>query len=174
MSGCHSVPGSSASTMNNVPGRRTGPSASAYGIKLPKGVKSAAPRSPKAPKKIHAPPQTRCDAGCAFSRRSDMAREHKFHKRRVHSQNAWASSWHSVCASSYWNIQPRIGSLLTPPCVNMIAADQYSVFKYGPLNTTQQSIRLLSIDPEISPEGLIQSKIHHSTIDAHYNCLSYQ
>jgi hypothetical protein len=141
MSGCHSVPGSSASTMNNVPGRRTGPSASAYGIKLPKGVKSAAPRSPKAPKKIHAPPQTRCDAGCAFSRRSDMAREHKFHKRRVHSQ---------------------------------IAADQYSVFKYGPLNTTQQSIRLLSIDPEISPEGLIQSKIHHSTIDAHYNCLSYQ
>lgn len=42
-------------------------------------MQSAAPYSPKAPMKIHAPPQIRCDAGCAFGRRSDMAREHKFH-----------------------------------------------------------------------------------------------
>jgi hypothetical protein len=42
------------------------------------------------------------------------------------------------------------------------------------LDTTQQSIRVISIDPELSSEGLVQCNIHQTTIHAKYNCLSYR
>ncbi|KAF3003573.1 hypothetical protein E8E13_006490 [Curvularia kusanoi] len=51
---------------------------------------------------------------------------------------------------------------------------QRTKFTYEPLDTTQQSIRLISVDPELSPEGFVQCSIRHTTIDAQYNCLSYR
>ncbi|KAH6613881.1 heterokaryon incompatibility protein-domain-containing protein [Boeremia exigua] len=56
----------------------------------------------------------------------------------------------------------------------MEAIERYPIFQHEALDTTQQSIRLISIDPELSPEGLVQSTMQHATIDAHYNCLSYR
>jgi hypothetical protein len=55
----------------------------------------------------------------------------------------------------------------------MAVIRRYQNFEHEPLDTTQPSIRLISIDPNLSPEGLVQGIIHHATIDAQYNCLSY-
>ncbi|KAJ8118085.1 hypothetical protein OPT61_g857 [Boeremia exigua] len=56
----------------------------------------------------------------------------------------------------------------------MAMLKRYSDFKHEPLDTTQRSIRLISVDPQLSQEGLIQCTIHHATINAVYNCLSYR
>jgi hypothetical protein len=47
-------------------------------------------------------------------------------------------------------------------------------FKHKPLNHFRPSIRLVKISPELSPEGLIQCTISHTTTSrASYTCLSY-
>jgi hypothetical protein len=58
--------------------------------------------------------------------------------------------------------------------IDMATLVQRENFTYDKLDTTQQSIRVINIDPELSPEGLVQCSIHHTNIDAHYNCLSYR
>lgn len=50
---------------------------------------------------------------------------------------------------------------------------QYQRFEHEPLDTTQRSIRLISINPDLSPEGIVQCTIRQTTIDTRYNCLSY-
>lgn len=63
---------------------------------------------------------------------------------------------------------------MTLPFLRNQAVERYPTFEHDPLDTSQQSIRLISIDPQLSPEGLVQGIIHHTTIDAQYNCLSYR
>jgi hypothetical protein len=58
--------------------------------------------------------------------------------------------------------------------VEMATLEQREVFTHDQLDTTQQSIRVISIDSELSPEGFVQCSIRHTNIDAHYNCLSYR
>ncbi|KAJ4374639.1 hypothetical protein N0V86_007512 [Didymella sp. IMI 355093] len=55
----------------------------------------------------------------------------------------------------------------------MAVVRQYERFEHERLDTTQPSIRLISIDSNLSPEGLVQGSIHHATTNAQYNCLSY-
>ena len=52
--------------------------------------------------------------------------------------------------------------------------EQREEFVHDQLDTTQQSIRVISINPELSPEGWVQCSIRQTTIDAEYNCLSYR
>lgn len=56
----------------------------------------------------------------------------------------------------------------------MATLEQRERFTHDQLDTTQQSIRVISVDPELSPEGLVQCSIRQTTIDADYNCLSYR
>ena len=46
-------------------------------------------------------------------------------------------------------------------------------YHHRPLNRTQQSIRLVSISPDLSPDGYIQCRIRQTTINDRYQCLSY-
>jgi hypothetical protein len=56
----------------------------------------------------------------------------------------------------------------------MATLEQRGQFTHDHLDTTQQSIRVISIDPDLSPEGLVQCSIRQTNIDARYNCLSYR
>jgi hypothetical protein len=57
----------------------------------------------------------------------------------------------------------------------MVILRQREDFTHDQLDTTQQSIRVISVDPELSPEGLVQCSIRQTTIDAtSYNFLSYR
>lgn len=55
----------------------------------------------------------------------------------------------------------------------MAVTRRYEEYRHEPLDTTQRSIRLLSIHRALSPEGFVQGSIRYTTIDAQYNCLSY-
>jgi hypothetical protein len=48
------------------------------------------------------------------------------------------------------------------------------MFSHEPLDHNTASIRLVRLDPELSPDGLIQCTIVHDTIEASYTCLSYR
>lgn len=56
----------------------------------------------------------------------------------------------------------------------MATLEQREAFTHAQLDTTQQSIRVISIDPELSAEGFVQCSIRHTNIDTQYNCLSYR
>lgn len=47
-------------------------------------------------------------------------------------------------------------------------------FQHAPLNHLQQSIRLVYLLPDLSPEGLIRCIIFHASIESPYACLSYE
>ncbi|KAF3052597.1 hypothetical protein E8E11_009924 [Didymella keratinophila] len=47
-------------------------------------------------------------------------------------------------------------------------------FTHKGLNIAQESIRLISLKPHLSPDGLVQCTIRHATVDAQYVCLSYR
>jgi hypothetical protein len=59
------------------------------------------------------------------------------------------------------------------PVLKMAVVQQYQTFEHEPLDTNQPSIRLISVEPNLSPEGLVQCTLRHTTIDTRYNCLSY-
>jgi len=46
-------------------------------------------------------------------------------------------------------------------------------FAYASLDLSQRSIRLVQIAPHLSPSGLIQCELRHSSIESEYTCLSY-
>ena len=64
-------------------------------------------------------------------------------------------------------------SLNSSALIDMAASRRYPAFQHVPLDTTRQSIHLVTIDPVLSPEGLVQCTIRHTTTNAQYNCLSY-
>lgn len=51
------------------------------------------------------------------------------------------------------------------------AADAY---QHAPLDYTKASIRLIHLQPDLSPDGLMQCTITRDTIYAPYTCLSYR
>jgi hypothetical protein len=52
-------------------------------------------------------------------------------------------------------------------------ADVSETFIHTPLNRTVQSIIVVQILPDLSPDGLIQCLVTNTTIEADYTCLSY-
>jgi hypothetical protein len=47
-------------------------------------------------------------------------------------------------------------------------------YTHDSLDYSQQSIRLICVQPYLSPEGLIQCTIEHATVDTPFVCLSYR
>lgn len=74
--------------------------------------------------------------------------------------------------------KPSTTSITPPPPLKReqdVDLSASSPFKHRTLDRTQASIRLLHLAPGLSPEGLIQCIISHSTIpEASYACLSYR
>ena len=64
-----------------------------------------------------------------------------------------------------------------PPSSLAHALSQFSslnLYKHEPLDHSEPSIRLITVSPILSPDGLIQCSMHHATTtDALYTCLSY-
>lgn len=46
-------------------------------------------------------------------------------------------------------------------------------FIHEPLDYSKQTLRLLRVHPDISPDGLVQCEVCHATVEAEYTCLSY-
>jgi hypothetical protein len=63
-----------------------------------------------------------------------------------------------------WRLLPEWG----------VSEDADGSFRHQPLDHTKSSIRLVNVLPVLSPGGLIQCQIRHTTIDATYVCLSYR
>jgi hypothetical protein len=52
--------------------------------------------------------------------------------------------------------------------------DQNVDFQYRPLDHSKQSIRLIKILPDLSPDGMIKCEMWHAPIQSRYQCLSYR
>jgi hypothetical protein len=52
--------------------------------------------------------------------------------------------------------------------------DQNIDFQYRPLDHSKQSIRLIKILPDLSPDGMIKCEMWHAPIQSRYQCLSYR
>lgn len=55
-----------------------------------------------------------------------------------------------------------------------LTCSQKSRYRHKALDQSQQSIRLISVEPALSSDGLIRCRIRHTTVDAQYQCLSYR
>jgi hypothetical protein len=67
--------------------------------------------------------------------------------------------------------------LTTDPSLSISASSsdhQNVTFQYRPLDHSQQSIRLIKILPDLSPDGMIMCEMWHATIQSRYQCLSYR
>jgi hypothetical protein len=60
-----------------------------------------------------------------------------------------------------------------PPAESLAVRPGGEMFMHEPLDHTKPSIRLLNVERDLSPDGLIQCTLFRSKIDSRYNCLSY-